>query len=921
MNTIVNSRIVDRFANVYDIQLIDMEGDPTDPTIDVATSTASVDWKGNSEDVDFTLMTSKAAVTYVITAPAEFVPFKALVSAKEEQIQIRIDKNGSLFWVGFVLVDLLKRQLGFFPFSLTLSATDGLARLKEYTYEQGNLSDRDPAIAHLIHILDKVPLKHYYGANDVYLETNATLWPEGLLPSDTYGQLDQIRLGLRALRTVDEKGDITYLKYSEVLAEILKCLGLRMVFCRGRYRLLDVFDFARQTGAVRFRQYTVSGGISGVRNLFSWNFQTVQIQGTVSGQAKPLQGATATYLAPLRGVDAQYAHYSRQNLAPEFQDLDLAQGSPTATVLDFGTDQGAGFLSLTASFRYRMTPQTSSTGSISARYYLLVEAHLRIVDPDDATEGVSLFRPGTPGRTRVNYDDAEWDTTTPTKKIQFYLPLSHYSAHQNFQEATVTLQTPTVPEGGNLLFSLQVKGAVDEGNNLTGDPVFARANRIFLESVIAGSIEDQYSYTYFNPRGTGEGQNSVILPREYLLGDGPGDNTLGRLEYRDQDPGAFDPEWVRTNGWKRKSPDGDITTTVNPLTGVLSSSILALQDESIERIDATFEGPAISPDFLINWEDSVYAMFSGKLVLNSGRWSGRWTEVGYNYVERPDPGVPATGPLPTVNTGPGSGAVIAPGDVGLDGSGGDDIITPTPPGVIPPDPTTTLGFLTLPAGPGVDITTLNVGDVTGMPLFPGDGITLLHPVTGLPIPVTVNLPSGLVPGVQGAPGAIPQYGATGVTWVTPTTSLLSIEPITLPGVIPAGSRIQVNSRSRTQGVASLRTAHEVAECFTQDQPLTVGFCDWFWRVGPRLGWKVSKVHFAVKSNPDNVVWKSNLKYYDNSDNLRYTYATHNSSALGSSRELIATLTPGYFLVEVESLGQGAPPRGLRVTLELTKYTT
>jgi len=63
-----------------------------------------------------------------------------LLTSKEDKYQIVITRSSEVFWVGNVLHDLSGRQDASQPFDFVLSATDGLARLKDFqfTFATGN---------------------------------------------------------------------------------------------------------------------------------------------------------------------------------------------------------------------------------------------------------------------------------------------------------------------------------------------------------------------------------------------------------------------------------------------------------------------------------------------------------------------------------------------------------------------------------------------------------------------------------------------------------------------------------------------------------------------------------------------------------------------------------------------------------------
>jgi hypothetical protein len=76
----------------------------------------------------------------------------------------------------------------------------------------------------------------------------------------------------------------------------------------------------------------------------------------------------------------------------------------------------------------------------------------------------------------------------------------------------------------------------------------------YMETSIEGSVEDQYDFSIFDAPNSAYSGNSETTEREVRLGDGPTENSFGRIEY------FTDPAWARTNFW-RKWINGAYTST------------------------------------------------------------------------------------------------------------------------------------------------------------------------------------------------------------------------------------------------------------------------------------------------------------------------------------------------------------------------
>jgi hypothetical protein len=472
------------------------------------------------------------------------------------------------------------------------------------------------------------------------------------------------------------------------------------------------------------------------------------------------------------------------------------------------------------------------------------------------------------------------------------------------------IDTPVVPRSGTLRFRVIHRGVF--ANALEYDPSAVQVvlEDIFMESLLAGSIEDQYNYTDFNAATDAQGANSITLEREHLFGDGPGDNTFGRIEYFDG------TEWLRTDGWRRWAAAAYLNTEVMALGGLVAQMTLALQAEQRERLDISVIAPIYQAEFLFGCGNKLYLMQKGSIDLITDIWRGTWFEIATNFNDVATPGQDTNTPpigdlgigagdapdLPGTNTGGATGPSGIEATPGLTAPGINTILSATEDGLVPD---IEIGGLVVP----------NVGDA---PVFAGDIITIINPTTGETMNVEVSHDSGYIPGLQTDPGAVQYFGPDGVEWLVPSTTEIAIVPITPTTEFPAGSFVQPNPQFTAQLQELLRRDYYDFQIFGFDESLVADFVGPFWRPNRRIGWHIRKVHFAFAQDMGGTA-KVNLKYYD-ATGFRYTVATYNGGGLGGVIDAFADVAEGYYRAQVESF-TGSAPKGLTVTPELIKINT
>jgi hypothetical protein len=905
MATVINTSIVSLAGVTYNIYLDN--GAPSDAGVDLSIRDASIAYKDDITEIDARIITGKQTVTFTVNTLAEAAIFKGMVEAVELQYRLRIHKGADLWWVGFVILDFVTEDFGGFPKDFKVVATDGIARLKTIDYDHGDLAEQVTIKDYLFRIFAQIPLTDYYATSAEYLRIHTNLWPEGLTPTTAISQIDRLRLSVKALRTVDDRGSLSFRTYYEVLIEILTLLGCRLVYSQGRYVIAELTSYAQATDTnasatandINFHRYDIGGTLLAPINAISWLVYSNQIGNLQDDDAVVLAGGKITYLPPLQGVDLIYRHFTRQNITPGLIGEPVGLSAPFAEINNFGTDGGAGRIMVSGTISGTIVDADGDPVEMPNAFYLFA-IQLVIVDEDDVTEGVSLSRSYTVSSAGVTHSAITWNTNNPDQLAYFHVLTDNNPA----VEASFSFTTPIVPRAGRLRFRVTAIGLFRFNNSgqqtIVDRNVVASITGLSMESLLSGSIEDQYVETLFEPRTDGGGANSVLLERTMLFGDGPGDNTFGRIEYSPNGTA-----WERTTGWRRWAGGAYLNTVPAELGALRSQAILNLQKTTRQRLDISLIAPDYNPEFLFGCGDDLFMMQAATLDLARDEWRGRWVEVAGNFVFYVDDGTPIT---------------VSGSGVGFD----------PPPPAPPPPPTPP----TQPDGPGGVLVGLsNVIDVLGglvtggatvtslqidtseNPLFAGDTVRVVNNETGQTQDFVILYDSGFIPGLESDDGAVPYYVENEVVWLIPSTTTVAVASQTAAFDLPVGSFIYPTAASISQIRELFRVNYKDAEIHGFSDSFTVGLSDWFWRPERRQGWHIRRVHFAFAVNPGGTA-KVNLKYYD-ATGFRYTVATHDGGGLGSVQAASVDIMPGYFRAEVETVSTN-DIKGLTIHIEMIK---
>jgi hypothetical protein len=230
-------------------------------------------------------------------------------ATKEDQYFIAIYKNNTLFWFGVILPDLGTRIDQSRPYEYELSATDGLARLKNFNNPltqdaiDTNHEDYQYTFTELIYsILKLCPL--YIGTSETILYSTVCGWYEDQMaakgPAIDPLAITKVNAMVYSKKDQDQ-GQISLTAY-DVLEEICKSWGMRVMLSGGYYRFYQVNSYEDDAVTRYERLYQRSNG----------NYNTYR---TFSGYANTLTNTDYPYVnagnqfqfyAPLKNVYLKY---------------------------------------------------------------------------------------------------------------------------------------------------------------------------------------------------------------------------------------------------------------------------------------------------------------------------------------------------------------------------------------------------------------------------------------------------------------------------------------------------------------------------------------------------------------------------------------------------------------------------------------
>jgi len=244
-----------------------------------------------------------------------------LLANNEDKYQVSLSKGSELIWFGNILHDLSGQADDSRPYDFVLTATDGLARLKDFTFDYA-LNDRYDTFTTIIHeILQETPL--YRFGLFTYLYSTSVEWWEDSMPSRS-STLDPLALSrvhnftFAPIGENDEEREP--MSYWDVLTKICEAWGMRLIMSQGRYKFIQINNYEDVATTRYERLYLTNGTFDSAITLAS------EIDINVLGVDLPrvMNGNQWNYFAPIKQASIKFP-FSNKNMLDQRTTLPYSQ--------------------------------------------------------------------------------------------------------------------------------------------------------------------------------------------------------------------------------------------------------------------------------------------------------------------------------------------------------------------------------------------------------------------------------------------------------------------------------------------------------------------------------------------------------------------------------------------------------------------
>jgi hypothetical protein len=589
---------------------IDQDG-YVDPAGTMTVESIKFDWEGEGKSRIHPILTSTCVLNLIIDSTV-FAFLNALVAAGEETFKLKIEKNGVLNWMGFILSDLVTQEnkgYGSAPI-LEVRAVDGIGRMKSKDYVPA-IEGKNTWKVHLLKLVDEIGLIDfgYANASDIILEW-VFFWEEEntTVSLTTDDVLQYYRLDTRIYKYIDSNGEVKRANCYDVLKDFCTTLNCRFMWSEGRYTFVQINEYRYRSGAptaAYYHTYTkdYTHAVSSDTQLATWTEESQTDNEWTAGTSDLvlLSGSLYKWFAPLNLVEVYYKHFDTQSLGPDWEWNEGYTSGETYSEINYVN--GTARLRVRGQLNYRLD-YTANFDYTHLRFAVRIQVGTYYL------RRTAYFSPNA----GFSFGQIEWTTTA--SDYEFYPNM--ITVDNQLYTMQFDIVTPLLPESGDLTMFVTLNevhywlGTIPSSLDYTEYWSFFNTQ---VEVLVGGTIEDNYltkKYSVTNPTTT----NSEKLQIDVLFGTGPTAAALGAVEVW----GGL--AWLTGEQW-RMGQSG----TYRDLGQLLGEEVMGSQKTPVKRFLAQLNGVYQAHHrykHITLTGDEYYIFLGGSFDVNRHDWSGEW---------------------------------------------------------------------------------------------------------------------------------------------------------------------------------------------------------------------------------------------------------------------------------------------------------
>lgn len=634
------------------------------------TDNIRVSWKADDADERFApvIASEMRLGLYIKTAGLQtFVD--DLVGADEGRFTISfavLDGLTPTFtWSGYILPDLVSIEdaplvLGYL---FEVRATDGLGRLKSIDYNNAGIAytGKETFVEHVLNCLNKLDfVTDLFPAPSNILKIVSNWHEDSYTYASTINPMHRSRVSHGAFYYRDTKGNTVYSSCYDVLKEICRAWGCRIMLSGDAFWIVQVNEYASPAALTVFNYQT--DGTESVSASQDLSIVHNQVDLSASKLLR-FSGGLFQFYPALQYVQADYKHIASRNLLAGYVWTDVS--GDMVSVPDIDDNSNTARVSFSGKLTVNSQFFPDAEGVPFQPYRLRFRVTISIA-------GYNYSRIGTIGGGYLGYSDDAWEADTPPQSFWYdvYSPL--LSSESEYYTVNLSILTLPLPDTGTLNFDFEFHKAYFEdgsevGTGSTVQPIFQLTDT-YLEYLGDGTFESQSDvYRY---KAVNNATASKKLELISAIGDGPNLVSPGHIEVKNDAD-----EWVISDAWRVGN-----SGTYKAFSQLLCNEIIKGQLSPVKRLVSfsfqNLDSPAtpLVPHKAISYDSAYWVFNDGSFDFKTDIFTGNWYKIqaGSTYTESAVAFIPkdsSSGP-PTTGSSGGTGTTGGSGGTGTGGGTG-----------------------------------------------------------------------------------------------------------------------------------------------------------------------------------------------------------------------------------------------------------
>ena len=516
------------------------------------------------------------------------------------------DEN-DLFWVGWIIQDLVSLEDESQPYVYSITAADGLGRLANIDYTANNdLAAGLTRVSDVVgNCIDFAGITDLWGADDIYLETSVNWWETTIQTyATTKDTIEEHAIDILVFRGEDGDGNTTYSKAYDVLKELCITYGARIYQSNGRWIFEQYVNRANTPRIVSLYDKTIT------RLSTSSRADDITIDQT-NGFAR-LAGAQFNFLPAVGSVSVDYA---RDKFNAISQPYTFKSTAPTKTLGIIGAST-ATQLKFYGPHNYNIT---SNTGVTTNDDTIAVVWRMQIRIESATTAGLFYYynRAFNGFATAPVYGAAAWSTTAGY--YYYHSPFAKVAFGAVSINAAPVVITSNLPTSGTLRITSEHYGNFLPLDGTTYTLAGHQTDTWLTTLTIVrmdNANDDSVSVTY-RANNANANVNSKI---ELQLGTTRIANGL----FQTGDLSVFNGTTFVSGISFRRGPSG----AGNQILNLLTMEMLGLHAVPVERFNGQFfTAESFEKRFI--FDGGYWVNIGGTFTANDDQWSGEWFRIDY----------------------------------------------------------------------------------------------------------------------------------------------------------------------------------------------------------------------------------------------------------------------------------------------------